>query len=135
MSARARLITRALGRDLCADRQHIVCSVCRTVGGVHRGLVAVVSACLVAACLSGCGGPACDSFQVGFTTSPQGEATPRDAVARWLMAPNSGARDLDPSSWQATGDALKFVNGDQTVTVADFTHVPGGAGFLVEGCR
>ena len=102
---------------------------------MHRGLVAAVGASLVAASLSGCGEPACDSFQVGFTSSPQGEATPRDAVARWLTAPNSGARDLDPSSWQATGDPLKFVNGDQTVTVADFTHVPGGAGFLVEGCR
>jgi hypothetical protein len=102
---------------------------------VHRGLVVVVGASLVAACLSGCGGPACDSFQVGFTSSPQGEATPRDAVARWLTAPNTGARDLDLSSWQATSDPLKFVNGDQTVTVADFTDVPGGTGYLVEGCR
>jgi hypothetical protein len=58
-----------------------------------------------------------------------------DAVARWLMTPNSDASDLDPGSWKATGDALTFSNGDQTVTLADFTHVPGGACYLVEGYR
>lgn len=86
------------------------------------------------ASLSACG-PACDTVQTGFVSNPQGEATPRAAVEAWLKDPNGGARDRDPDSWQATDQPLTFVNGDQTVTVADFTQVAGASGYLVESCQ
>ena len=99
-----------------------------------RLVVLVAVAGVSALSLTGCG-PACDSFEAGFVSNPQGEATPRAAVDAWLTEVDGGARDRDPGSWHETADPLAFSNGDRIVKVADFTAVPGASGYLVQSCQ
>jgi hypothetical protein len=95
---------------------------------IKRTCLVVTLTAITASPTSGCSSWGCNKgFELDYTRDASGPATPRAALARWLIEDDEGAPD---TGWRRTRAAstISFRNGQWEVTVV---KAPGG-GYLVQ---